>query len=95
MWTQKGKERVGQIEKVALTYIHFVVAKLYLTLCDPMDCSLWALLSMGFPRQEYWSRFPCPPPGTLPNPGIEPESPTWLCFKMLCLVKVSSLAVTS
>ena len=30
-----------------------------------------ALLSMGFPRQEYWSGFPCPPPGDIPNPGIE------------------------
>ena len=29
---------------------------------------------MGFPRQEYWSGLPCPPPGDLPNPGIEPES---------------------
>ena len=32
-------------------------------------------LSMGFSRQEYWSGFPCPPPGDLPNPGIEPRSP--------------------
>ena len=28
-------------------------------------------LSMGFSRQEYWSGSPCPPPGDLPNPGIE------------------------
>ena len=28
-------------------------------------------LSVGFPRQEYWSGLPCPPPGDLPNPGIE------------------------
>jgi len=27
---------------------------------------------MGFSRQEYWSGLPCPPPGDLPNPGIEP-----------------------
>ena len=31
-------------------------------------------LSMGFSRQEYWSRFPCPPPGDLPDPGIKPTS---------------------
>ena len=31
-----------------------------------------APLSMGFSRQEYWSRLPFPPPGDLPNPGIEP-----------------------
>ena len=34
-----------------------------------------APLSMGFPRQEYWSGLPLPTPGNLPNPGIEPESP--------------------
>ena len=33
------------------------------------------LCSWGFSRQEYWSRFPCPPPGDLPNPGIKPRSP--------------------
>ena len=34
-----------------------------------------ALLSMGFSRQEYWRGLPCPSPGDLPNPGIEPASP--------------------
>ena len=33
------------------------------------------LQSMGFSRQEYWSGLPFPPPGDLPNPGIEPRSP--------------------
>ena len=33
-----------------------------------------APLSMGFPSQEYWGGFPCPPPGDLPDPGIKPES---------------------
>ena len=32
-------------------------------------------LSMGFSRQEYWSRLPFPSPGDLLNPGIEPVSP--------------------
>jgi len=35
-----------------------------------------APLSMGFSRQEYCSGLPCPPPGDLPNPGIEPRSPS-------------------
>ena len=35
---------------------------------------LQASLSMGFSRQEYWSRLPFPTPGDLPNPGIEPTS---------------------
>ena len=30
---------------------------------------------MGFPRQEYWSRLQCLPPGDLPDPEIEPKSP--------------------
>ena len=34
-----------------------------------------APLPMGFSRQEYWSGLSCPPPGDLPNPGIEPECP--------------------
>ena len=33
-----------------------------------------ALLSMGFSTQEYWTGLPCPPPGDLPNPEIEPMS---------------------
>ena len=32
--------------------------------------------SMEFSRQEYWSGLPFPPPGDLPNPGLEPRSPT-------------------
>ena len=31
--------------------------------------------SMGFSRQEYWSRVPCPPAGDLPHPGIKPRPP--------------------
>jgi len=31
---------------------------------------------MGFSRQEYWSGLPFPSPEDLPNPGIEPRSPT-------------------
>ena len=35
-----------------------------------------APLSMEFSREEYCSRVPFPPPGDLPDPGIEPSSPT-------------------
>ena len=34
-----------------------------------------ALLSVEFPRQEYWSGLPFPPPGDLPDPGMEPMFP--------------------
>ena len=39
-----------------------------------------APLSMGFSRQEYWSGLPFPPPGDLPDPGIEPASPVSLAL---------------
>ena len=39
----------------------------------PVACQ--APLSMGFPRQEYWSGVPFPSLGDLPDPGIEPVSP--------------------
>ena len=44
--------------------------------------TLWAVacqapLSMQFSRQEYWSWWPFPSPGVLPNPEIEPTSPAW------------------
>ena len=42
----------------------------------PKAVTCQAPLSMGFPRQEYWSGLPFPPPGDLPNPGIEPTSLT-------------------
>ena len=44
------------------------------TLCDPMDCSHLAPLSMGFSRQEYWSGLPFPPPRDLLDPGIKAGS---------------------
>ena len=52
-----------------------LVAKSCPTLCNLMDCSLPGPLSMGFPRQEYWSGLPFPSPVYLSDPGIEPMSP--------------------
>ena len=46
-------------------------ATLWTTACQ-------APLSMGFSRQEYWSGLPCPTPGNLPDPRIEPS--------LLCLL---------
>ena len=54
-----------------------VVTQLCLTLCDPMNCSPPGSSVHGdFSRQEYWSGLPCPLPGDLPDPGLEPRSPT-------------------
>ena len=41
----------------------------------PWTVARQAPLSMGFSRQEHWSRLPFLPPGDLPDPGIEPVSP--------------------
>ena len=40
----------------------------------PWTVACKAPLSMGFPRQGYWSGVPFPSPGDLPNPGTEPSS---------------------
>ena len=56
---------------------HFSHVQLFAT---PRTVAHQAPLSLGFPRQEYWSRLPCPPLGDLPYPGIELMSlisPAW------------------
>ena len=49
--------------------------------CAVLSCSAHGLqparllCPWGFSRQEYWSGYPFPSPGDLPNPGIKPRSP--------------------
>ena len=50
------------------------------TLVTPCTVARQAPLSMGFPWQKYWSGLPFPPPGDLPDPGIEPTSPVFFVF---------------
>ena len=68
--------------------------------------TLWTVapqvpLSIGFSRQEYWTGLPCPPPGNLPDPGIETTSPveslllshwgsTYTSISMLISISVQS-----
>ena len=52
-----------------------LVAKSCPTLATPWAIAFQVPLSMGFPRQEYWSGLPFTSPGDLPNPGNEPGSP--------------------
>ena len=60
-------------------YFHIVVCFQLLNpvqlLCDSMEQPHQAPLSMGFPRQGYWSGLPFPSPGDLPDPGVRPRSP--------------------
>ena len=50
-------------------------------------------LSLGFSRQEYWSGLPFPPPGDIPDPGIEPCLLYWQAnsFPLSYLGSVGSL----
>ena len=53
--------------------------------CVQLFAILWtgachSPLSMGFSRQEYWSRLPFPTPEDLPETGIEPTSPASLAL---------------
>ena len=52
-----------------------LVTKSCQTLTTPWTLAHQAPLSMGCPRQEYWSGLPFPSPGDLPDPEIEPLSP--------------------
>ena len=56
--------------------------------------TLWTVagqapLSMGFSRQEYWSGLSCPPPGDVPDPGIEPA-----CLKYPTLARFFTTSAT-
>ena len=66
-------------------FLNFHPARELSSCCSVMSSSVrphglvarQAPLSVGFSRQESWSGLPCPPPGHLPDPGIEPASPAW------------------
>ena len=59
-------------------HVHsYSVAQSCLTLCDPMDCSPQAPLSIGFSRQEYWGGLPLP---TLGSFGIFLTQGSNLCL---------------
>ena len=59
-------DQLRKSESASLSAVFFVT---------PWTAARQAPLSMGVSRQEYWSGLPCPPPGDLPDPGIEPGSP--------------------
>ena len=59
-----------------------------LTLCDPTDCSPpGSSLTIGFSRQEYWSRLPCPPQGVFPTQGLN--------LRLLCLLHWQAGSLTT
>ena len=60
--------------RVCVCVCVYVSCSVMSNLWDSMDWAHEAPLSMGFSRRESWSGLPFPPPGDLPNPGIEPLS---------------------
>ena len=54
-----------------------ISTKLYLTLCDPIDCSRPSSVPMGFPRQESWSGLPFPSPGAFLTKKSNPSFLHW------------------
>ena len=64
-------------------FLKFFVSNFFPSVWTPYRSSVtsdsatpWTIQSMEFSRPEYWSGQPFPSPGDLPNPGIEPRSPT-------------------
>ena len=69
----QGKEETGKRQKEKA--VGFRNCRHGVSYVHPMDCiAHQAPLSMGFSRQKYGNGLPCPPPGDLPNPEIEPTS---------------------
>ena len=76
-FTVLGKRRKTRETPLSL-YIYMYIC-IWLVACSvaqscPTPVIAWthqAPLSTGFPKQEYWSGLPFPPPGDLPDPGIE------------------------
>ena len=64
----KLKKKKGTLDECAHSLGHVQLVAVSWTV------AFQAPLSMGFSRQECWSGLPCPPPGDLPNPGMEPMS---------------------
>ena len=65
-----------QLSKVSHPWFHMCsVAQSWPVLCDTMDCILPGSSVRGISQARYWSELPFPPPGDLPNLGIEPASP--------------------
>ena len=58
--------------------VHGKSLQLYLTLCDSMDRSPPSSSVHGILQARILSGLPCPPPGDVPDPGIEPASITSL-----------------
>ena len=69
---QPGKSHASDLD---VTVSARLLMKPSISLCSFFPLPIWLLLSMEFSRQGYWSGYPLPFPGDLPDPRIEPRSP--------------------
>ena len=83
-WNQHGKEVRWEHWTVFIWLCSFVSCGALVSVscfscvwlfATPWTVACWGPLSMGFPRQEYWSELPFPSPGDFPDPGIKSWSP--------------------
>ena len=78
------------LKRLILCYIVFTTLSNMETEGEKKTVAYQAPLSVGFSRHECWSGLACPSPGDLPNPGIEPRSPTLQAeMNNKCLLKES------
>ena len=73
VWGVLGGEEEQHICLISWTQRVFIVQSC-LTLCDHMSCSPSASSVLGILQARKWSGLPFPPPGDLPDPGMEPGS---------------------
>ena len=72
-------DKPATIEHIDCFQVFTIMCVLSCFSCVRLFATIWTVahqhpLSMGFSRLEYWSGLPCPPPGDLPSPGVEPAS---------------------
>ena len=88
-WLQSGPSNsfFFLIPSLLRYYCTSLCVRVYsVTLVLSNSSTLWTIAhhapgSMGFSTQEHWSGLPCPTSGDLPDPGMEPVSPTAPAFQ--------------
>ena len=77
-WKRGGQSTLALVDKLEPSHWMFpgshIDCAAFPPTPHPWTVASQASLSMGFPRQVYWSGLPFPSPGDLPNPGMEPTS---------------------
>ena len=85
LWVGKCSDGASTLCLSVLNSLTFLRSPCWCLVASVMSDSvrpLWTAacrspLSMGFPRQKYWSGLPYSLPGDLPHPGMEPRSPAF------------------